>query len=150
VDSETGNLSSIFDKVNQREVLSAPETNSRHFRIVGNTGMPGILILAMHNIPFLLQRLLMLGAALTHLRPVFILRGLLHNLGLAKLIRCPETLPSSRLIPMPNGRASCIIKAAFPLNLEAEAVTYEIPCGTIERSTRPQTDQDRQSGKSLR
>jgi alpha-mannosidase len=32
-----------------------------------------------------------------------------------------------------------LVKAAFPLNLEANYATYEIPCGAIQRSTRPQT-----------
>jgi alpha-mannosidase len=32
-----------------------------------------------------------------------------------------------------------LVKAAFPLNLEANYATYEIPCGAIQRPTRPQT-----------
>jgi alpha-mannosidase len=32
-----------------------------------------------------------------------------------------------------------LVKAAFPLNLEADYATYEIPCGAIQRPTRPQT-----------
>lgn len=32
-----------------------------------------------------------------------------------------------------------LVKAAFPLNLESDYVTYEIACGAIERSTRQET-----------
>jgi alpha-mannosidase len=32
-----------------------------------------------------------------------------------------------------------LVKAAFPVNLEADSATYEIPCGAITRSTQPQT-----------
>ncbi len=32
-----------------------------------------------------------------------------------------------------------LVKAAFPLNLEADFATYEIPCGAIQRTTKPQT-----------
>ena len=32
-----------------------------------------------------------------------------------------------------------LIKAAFPLNVEANYATYEMPCGAIQRPTRPQT-----------
>jgi alpha-mannosidase len=32
-----------------------------------------------------------------------------------------------------------LVKAAFPLNLEADYATYEIPCGAIQRPTRPKT-----------
>jgi alpha-mannosidase len=32
-----------------------------------------------------------------------------------------------------------LVKAAFPLNLDANYATYEIPCGAIQRPTRPQT-----------
>ncbi|MEL6494156.1 MAG: alpha-mannosidase [Cyanobacteria bacterium J06623_7] len=33
-----------------------------------------------------------------------------------------------------------MVKAAFPLDLRSDSVTYEIPCGTIERPTKPQTE----------
>ncbi|MEM9540715.1 MAG: alpha-mannosidase [Cyanobacteria bacterium P01_E01_bin.42] len=32
-----------------------------------------------------------------------------------------------------------LVKAAFPLNLEADFATYEIPCGAISRTTKPNT-----------
>ena len=32
-----------------------------------------------------------------------------------------------------------LVKTAFPLNLQAEFATYEIPCGAIHRPTNPQT-----------
>lgn len=32
-----------------------------------------------------------------------------------------------------------MVKATFPLNLSSDYVTYEIPCGTINRTTKPQT-----------
>lgn len=32
-----------------------------------------------------------------------------------------------------------LVKAAFPLNIEADFATYEIPCGAIRRPTKPQT-----------
>ncbi|WP_204105437.1 MULTISPECIES: alpha-mannosidase [Spirulina sp. CCY15215] len=36
-----------------------------------------------------------------------------------------------------------LIKAAFPLNLEADFATYEIPCGVISRTTKPKTDAEK-------
>jgi alpha-mannosidase len=36
-----------------------------------------------------------------------------------------------------------VLKAAFPLNLEADSATYDIACGAIQQTTRPQTDRDR-------
>jgi Alpha-mannosidase len=36
-----------------------------------------------------------------------------------------------------------LVKAAFPLNLEADYVTYEIPCGVIQRTTRPGSDREK-------
>ena len=32
-----------------------------------------------------------------------------------------------------------MVKVAFPFNLTSDYVTYEIPCGTIQRTTQPQT-----------
>ena len=36
-----------------------------------------------------------------------------------------------------------MVKAAFNFNLQSETATYEIPCGAIERSTKPQTAAER-------
>lgn len=36
-----------------------------------------------------------------------------------------------------------LVKAAFHFNGDADFATYEIPCGAIERTTKPQTDADR-------
>ncbi|MBE9146816.1 alpha-mannosidase [Planktothrix mougeotii] len=36
-----------------------------------------------------------------------------------------------------------LIKAAFPLTISADTASYEIPCGVIQRSTNPQTDQEK-------
>ncbi|NJP09300.1 MAG: hypothetical protein HC866_07270 [Leptolyngbyaceae cyanobacterium RU_5_1] len=36
-----------------------------------------------------------------------------------------------------------LVKAAFPLNLNADVATYEIPCAAIQRTTRPQTDAEK-------
>jgi alpha-mannosidase len=36
-----------------------------------------------------------------------------------------------------------LIKASFPLNLEADTVNYEIPCATIQRTTKPETEADK-------
>ncbi|MCW6038172.1 alpha-mannosidase [Spirulina subsalsa FACHB-351] len=36
-----------------------------------------------------------------------------------------------------------LVKAAFPLNLEANFASYEMACGTIERTTKPSTPQEK-------
>ena len=36
-----------------------------------------------------------------------------------------------------------MVKATFPLNIESDRITSEIPCGTIERTTKPQTAAER-------
>ena len=36
-----------------------------------------------------------------------------------------------------------LVKAAFPLSLEADFATYEIPCGAIQRTTKPQTEAEK-------
>jgi len=36
-----------------------------------------------------------------------------------------------------------MVKAAFPLKLQSDYVTYEIPCGTITRTTKPQTAEEK-------
>ncbi|HEY9812733.1 MAG TPA: alpha-mannosidase, partial [Candidatus Sericytochromatia bacterium] len=36
-----------------------------------------------------------------------------------------------------------LIKAAFPINIESDFATYQIPCGTIQRLTKPATPEDK-------
>jgi alpha-mannosidase len=36
-----------------------------------------------------------------------------------------------------------LVKTSFPFNINANVATYEIPCGAIQRSTRPQTEAER-------
>ena len=36
-----------------------------------------------------------------------------------------------------------MVKAAFPLTLKSDTATYEIPCGTITRTTKPQTEAEK-------
>ncbi|HEY9908374.1 MAG TPA: alpha-mannosidase [Thermosynechococcaceae cyanobacterium] len=144
VDSETGNLSSIFDKVNQREVLSAPGNQFQAFQDSGQYWDAWNIdpSYAQYPLP---------AATLAHVRcsthsfeaSIYIERTFAQS-------RFSQTYSLSRNSPILKidshakwQELHVLVKAAFPLNLEAEAVTYEIPCGTIERSTRPQTDQDR-------
>lgn len=36
-----------------------------------------------------------------------------------------------------------MVKTAFPLKLQSDYITYEIPCGTIARTTKPQTPEEK-------
>lgn len=36
-----------------------------------------------------------------------------------------------------------MVKAAFPLTIESDFATYEIPCGAIRRTTKPQTSEEK-------
>ena len=144
VDSETGELFSIFDKVNQREVLSAPGNQLQAFQDSGQYWDAWNIDpnYAQHSLPaatlgFIQRRILELEDC------IYIERTFSQS-------KFRQSYLLSRNSPVLKIDSSVtweerhvLVKAAFPLNLEAEAVTYEIPCGTIERSTRPQTDQDR-------
>lgn len=142
VDVETGNLSSIFDKVNQRDVLHSAEGNQlQAFQDSGQYWdawnidpnytqhpLPSPQLKSIHwveqgQIQQQLQVILQLGRS--EFCQDYILSAGSPVLKIATTVDWQER--------------HILVKAAFPLNLQADFATYEIPCGAIQRPTKPQT-----------
>ncbi|MBW4445899.1 MAG: alpha-mannosidase [Spirirestis rafaelensis WJT71-NPBG6] len=141
VDPQTGDLSSVFDKVYQREVLSGAGNQLQAFQDSGqywdawnidpNYAQHPLPPTQLKSIQWLEQ-----GVVQNRLRVV-------RQLGQSEF--CQDYIlqagsPMLKIVTTVNWQESqVLVKAAFPLNVEADFATYEIPCGAIRRPTKRET-----------
>jgi alpha-mannosidase len=141
VEGETGNLRSVFDKVNSREILQAGGNQLQAFADSGqywdawnidpNYEQHRLPAAQLKSVEWVER-----GALRSRLR-------VLLQLGESELSQdyiLEVGLPVLKVATTANWKERhVLLKAAFPLNLEADFATYEIACGAIERTTKPQT-----------
>ncbi|MEA5594925.1 alpha-mannosidase, partial [Rivularia sp. UHCC 0363] len=141
VDEETGDLSSVFDKLNHREILSASGNQLQAFTDQGQYWDAWNIDpnYAEHILPPLKVKSIEWqekGLLQNRLRVV-------RQLGQSEFIQDYILQAASPILKIATKvnwlERHVLVKAAFPLNLEADFVTYEIPCGAIQRTTKPQT-----------
>ncbi len=141
INSQTGDLDSIFDKIHRREVLKGKGNQLQAFEDRGQYWDAWNIDPNYHQHPLPPTRLksihwLDCGEVRQRIRVVrqlgnsefrqdYILQANSPVLKIATTVDWQET--------------HVLVKAAFPLNIESDFVTYEIPCGAIARSTRLQT-----------
>ncbi|MBC1236042.1 alpha-mannosidase [Nostoc sp. 2RC] len=141
INPETGDLSSVFDKTYQREVLNGAGNQLQAFKDSGqywdawnidpNYAQHPLPASNLQSIEWVEQ-----GVVENRLRVV-------RQLGNSEFCQdyilqagSPVLKISSRVNWQEN---QVLVKAAFPLNIEADFATYEIPCSAIRRPTQPQT-----------
>ncbi|MFE1748620.1 alpha-mannosidase [Coleofasciculus sp. H7-2] len=139
VDSQTGDLSSVFDKINHREILNQAGGNQLQafqdsgqywdaWNIDPNYAQHPLPPTQLKSIEWVEQ-----GAVQTRLRVV-------RQLGESKFCQDYVLQADSPLLKIVTTvdwqERHVLVKAAFPLTLTADCATYEIPCGAIVRSTR--------------
>ncbi|MDJ0555964.1 MAG: alpha-mannosidase [Microcoleaceae cyanobacterium MO_207.B10] len=146
VEISTGNLASIFDKVNQREILSKPEGNKLQvFQDEGEYWDAWNINQNYQQHPLPTAKLIDID---------WIERGELKScLRVRKKIGKSEFCQDYILeINSPVLKIKTwvswqerhiLVKAAFPINIEVNFVTYEIACGAIKRTTKPQTEREK-------
>ncbi len=142
VDEQTGNLSSIFDKVNEKEVLSQAGGNQLEafqdsgqywdaWNIDPNYEQHPLPPTQVKSIEWLET-----GPVQSRVRVV-------RQLGESEFTQdyiLQARSPVLKIATTVNWlERQVLVKAAFPLNLEADFATYEIPCGAILRPTKPKT-----------
>ncbi|MEH2419328.1 alpha-mannosidase [Nostoc sp.] len=141
IDPDTGDLSSVFDKTYQREVLSGAGNQLQAFKDSGqywdawnidpNYAQHPLPSTNLQSIQWLEQ-----GPVQSRVRVV-------RQLGESEF--CQDYIlqagsPLLNIATTVNWQENhVLVKAAFPLNIEADFATYEIPCGAIRRPTKRQT-----------
>jgi alpha-mannosidase len=146
VDETTGNISSLFDKSKHREVLSLGGGNQlQAFRDSGqywdawnidpkyeehplpNANLKSIAWRERGELRWSLRVIRQIGQS--EFCQDYILETGSPILKIATTVDWQER--------------HVLVKAAFEFKGDADFATYEIPCGAIERTTKPQTDADR-------
>ncbi|MHC5598033.1 MAG: alpha-mannosidase [Nostoc sp.] len=141
IDPDTGDLSSVFDKTYQREVLSGAGNQLQAFKDSGQYWDAWNIDpnYAQHPLPATnLQSIQWLEQGLVQSRV-----RVVRQLGESEF--CQDYIlqagsPLLNIATTVNWQENhVLVKAAFPLNVEADFATYEIPCGAIRRPTKRQT-----------
>jgi len=138
IDPDTGDLSSVFDKTYQREVLSGAGNQLQAFKDSGQYWDAWNIDpnYAQHPLPstnLLSIQWLEQGPVQSRVRVV-------RQLGESEF--CQDYIlqagsPLLKIATTVNWQENhVLVKAAFPLNVEADFATYEIPCGAIRRPTK--------------
>ncbi|MFW6296810.1 MAG: alpha-mannosidase, partial [Halothece sp.] len=145
INPETGNLSRVFDKQNQREVLNGEGNQLQAFEDKGQYWDAW-------NIDPNYEKHPLPPAKLKSIqwRQKGELRSsiqIIRQIGNSEF--CQDYIldidsPILKIATTVNWQEeSVLVKAAFPLHLEADFATYEIACGAIQRTTKPQTDAEK-------
>ncbi|MCM0592164.1 MAG: alpha-mannosidase [Gloeotrichia echinulata IR180] len=141
INPETGDLSSVFDKTHQREVLNGAGNQLQAWKDSGqywdawnidpNYTQHPLPPTTLKSIQWLEQ-----GPVQSRVRVV----RLLGNSEFCQDYILQVGVPLLTIANTVNWQESqVLVKAAFPLNIAADFATYEIPCGAIRRPTKPQT-----------
>lgn len=140
VDSQTGDLSSIFDKTNQREVLSAPGNQLQAFPDSGQYWDAWNIDPDYANQPLLPVELVKIER---DDRQICVLR----KIGKSTFKQAYRLEKNSSILEVQNEvdwqERHVLVKTAFPLTIAADFATYEMPCGAIERTTKPESDREK-------
>ncbi|MBV8883525.1 MAG: alpha-mannosidase, partial [Chroococcidiopsidaceae cyanobacterium CP_BM_RX_35] len=142
IEPKTGNLSSIFDKLHHREILN--QLGGNQLQAFQDSGQywdawnidPNY---AQHPLP---------SAELKSIQwvecgPVQSCVRVVRQLGQSEFCQDYILQVSSSVLKIATTvdwqERQVLVKAAFPLNLEADYASYEIACGAIRRPTKPKT-----------
>jgi alpha-mannosidase len=141
VNPETGDLSSVFDKSQQREILSGPGNQLQTFEDKGQYWDAWNIDPNYSQYPLppsQLKSIEWIEYGLVESRIRVIRR--LGNSDFHQDYTLQTNSPLLKISTTVNWQEShVLLKTAFPLNIEADFASYEIPCGAIQRPTKPQT-----------
>ncbi|WP_245939707.1 alpha-mannosidase [Stenomitos frigidus] len=147
INPETGDLSSVLDKVQQREVLNGPGNQLQAFKDSGQYWDAW-------NIDPNYAQFPLPPAELIHISAIPQVMGTLERcvqvdrtIGQSTFRQTYSLQQGAKMLKMQTRvdwqERHTLVKVSFPLNLEADYATYEIPCGVIQRTTKPETEAEK-------
>jgi alpha-mannosidase len=146
VDAKTGDLSSVFDQVQQREILNQGIGNQlQAFQDSGQYWDAWNIDpqYAQHPLPpTQLQSIQWVDRGQVQQR-LRVVRQLGKSVFYQDYILSVRSPVLKIVTTVDWQERQVLVKAAFPLNLKADFATYEIACGAIQRLTQPQTPEEK-------
>lgn len=141
VDPETGNLTSIFDKTHNKEILAAPGNQLQPFQDSGQYWDAWNIDPNYQDHPLTAPQLKSItwqefGSLYQAIRVI-------RQIGQSEFCQDYILTVNSPILTIHTTvdwqERHVLVKAAFPLTVTNNFATYEIPCGAIQRTTTPQT-----------
>jgi alpha-mannosidase len=141
INPQTGDIDSIFDKTQKREILNGAGNKLQAFEDSGQYWDawnidPNYNTKTLPPSELLSIQWLENGEIQQKLQVI-------RKIGKSEFIQnyiLPKNCPILKIQNTVNWQENqVLVKTSFPLNLNAETATYEIPCGVINRPTNPQT-----------
>jgi alpha-mannosidase len=141
IDPQTGDIARLFDKAHQRDVLKGAGNQLQAFQDQGQYWDAWNIDPNYAGYP-------LPAAELVEIRPVAQTAletriQVVRRLGQSTFYQTYGLTRNASVLTIDTQvdwqERHTLVKAAFPLNLDANQATYETPFGTIDRSTRPQT-----------
>ena len=145
IDPQTGDIESIYNELQRREILRKPGDKLEAFTDAGQYWDAW-------NIDPEYEQKQLPAAKLSSIQ-------IIENNRLRQTVRVTKQFNNSQLVrdyileyaspvlkianKVDWQETHVMLKTAFPLKLESDRVTYEIPCGTTSRTTKPQTAAER-------
>jgi alpha-mannosidase len=145
VNHRTGDLSSVFDKVKQYEILNGPGNQLESFHDSGQYWDAWNIDpeYVQHALPP--TKLVRLYHTIQRTSEICI--HVERKVGQSTFLQDYVLQKGSPILEIRTRvdwrERNVLVKAAFPLNLKADYATYEIPCGVIERTTKPESDREK-------
>ncbi len=145
IDRATGNLSGLFDKRYNRDLLSRAGNELQSFRDSGQYWDAWDIAPNYAQNPLPAAKLLQIfyedrGNLTTRIRVI-------RQIGQSTFNQVYILDKGSAMLKIETRvdwqERKTLVKANFPFNINAAVATYEIACGAIQRTTRPQTDAEK-------
>lgn len=145
IDPQTGNISSLKDLNQQREILNKVGNQLQFFRDQGQYWDawnidPNYEQFPLPDAELIECQWLERGPLRQGIR---VIRRFQNSTFTQDYFLCADAPILTIKTEVDWQETHVMVKAAFPLNLTSETFTTETPCAVIERSTQPQTDQEK-------
>ncbi|MEB3229523.1 MAG: glycoside hydrolase family 38 C-terminal domain-containing protein, partial [Leptolyngbyaceae bacterium] len=145
IDAETGEIQQIYDQVNGRSLLCAPGNQLLAFQDSGEYW--DAWNIAPNYLEHPLPPAQLVSIAWIADGPVEQRLRVVRRLGRSTFSQDYVLEGHSALLRIETVVDWCdrhtVVKAAFPLTFSADAVTYDMPAGAIQRPTRPTTPEEK-------
>lgn len=141
IDSESGELASICDKLHQREILRDKGNQLQAFKDSGQYWDAWNIDPAYENYPLPPAEVVQCFRVENHHNETSVyVKKKLGSSIFEQRYSLNDYAPILKITTSVDWQdRHLLVKAAFPLNIEANIATYEISAGAIERTTRPQS-----------
>ncbi len=143
IDSETGEISNIRDKTNQKDILSGKGNQWQFFTDKGQYWDAWNIDPSYENHPLPPAKLQSINwLEKGPLQYIIRVIKTFNNSDFIQDYILQTHSPILQISTTVNWQEShVLVKTAFPLNLDSNYATYEIACGAIQRTTNPQTEE---------